>query len=81
MVGQYGRYLYAMFDVIDDIVVNRNENMLSIHKNDFLQIAMRDEFGQSISVVCQAHVTRRNRLNIQEVRSGVNKPNSIPRNL
>ncbi len=46
MVGQYGRYLYAMFDVIDDIVVNRNENMLSIHKNDFLQIAMRDEFGQ-----------------------------------
>ena len=41
----------------------------------------RDEFGQSIAVICQAHVTRRNRLNIQEVRSGVNKPNSIPRNL
>jgi len=41
----------------------------------------RPEFGESISVVCQAHVTRRNRLNIQEVRSGVNKPNSIPRNL
>ncbi|MCP3427443.1 proteobacterial dedicated sortase system histidine kinase [Opacimonas viscosa] len=46
MVGQYGRYLYAMFDVVDDVVINRNENMLSIHKNDFLQIAMRDEFGQ-----------------------------------
>ena len=41
----------------------------------------RDEFGQSIAVICQAHVTRRNRLNIQEVRSGVNKTNSIPRNL
>jgi hypothetical protein len=42
---------------------------------------MRGEFGLSISVICQAHVTRRNSLNIQEVRSGVNKPNSIPRNL
>jgi hypothetical protein len=41
----------------------------------------RDEFGLSIAVLCQAHVTRRNRLNIQEVRSGINKPNSIPRNL
>lgn len=46
MVGQYGQYLYAMFYVVDDIVINRNENMLSIHKNDFIQIAMRDPFGQ-----------------------------------
>ncbi len=46
MVGQYGRYLYAMFCVVDDVVINRNENMLSIHRNDFLQIAMRDELGQ-----------------------------------
>jgi hypothetical protein len=41
----------------------------------------REEFGQSVAVICGAHVTRRNRLNIQEVRSGINKPNSIPRNL
>ena len=41
----------------------------------------RDEFGLSVAVICQAHVTRRNRLNIQEVRSGINKPNNIPRNL
>jgi two-component system sensor histidine kinase ChvG len=46
MVGQFGRYLYVMFAVIDDAVVYRDENMLSIHRNDFLQIAMRDEFGQ-----------------------------------
>ncbi|UTP72764.1 proteobacterial dedicated sortase system histidine kinase [Alteromonas sp. LMIT006] len=46
IVGQYGRYLYAMFDVQDDNVINRNENMLSIHKNDFIQVALRDEFGQ-----------------------------------
>jgi hypothetical protein len=42
----------------------------------------RDEFGQSISIICNAHVTRRNRLNIQEVRSGINEPGSvIPKNL
>ena len=41
----------------------------------------RDEFGQSVATIVNAHVTRRNRLNIQEVRSGINKPNSIPRNL
>jgi len=43
---------------------------------------IRGEFGLSISITCQAHVTRRNRLNIQEVRSGINKPGSvIPKNL
>lgn len=40
-----------------------------------------NEFGQSIAISVTAHVTRRNRLNIQEVRSGINKPNSIPKNL
>ena len=39
------------------------------------------EFGYSVAVKVTAHVTRRNRLNIQEVRSGINKPNNIPRNL
>ena len=41
----------------------------------------RGEFGLSIAVRVTAHVTRRNRLNIQEVRSGINKHESIPRNL
>jgi len=41
----------------------------------------RDEFGLSVAVRVTAHVTRRNRLNIQEVRSGINKPSIIPRNL
>ena len=40
-----------------------------------------DDFGYSVAVSVEAHVTRRNRLNIQEVRSGLNNPNSIPRNL
>ena len=41
----------------------------------------RDEFGKSIAVVATAHVVKRNRLNIQEVRSGINRPSNIPRNL
>ena len=41
----------------------------------------RGEFGLSVAVKVTAHVTRRNRLNIQEVRSGINRPSSIPRNL
>jgi hypothetical protein len=41
----------------------------------------RGEFGLSVAVICEAHVTRRNRLNIQEVRSGINKKPNIPRNL
>tara|TARA_R110000851_G_scaffold80445_3_gene177064 strand:- start:85 stop:618 length:534 start_codon:yes stop_codon:yes gene_type:complete len=40
-----------------------------------------DEHGYSVAVKVTAHVTRRNRLNIQEVRSGINRPNNIPRNL
>ena len=41
----------------------------------------RDEFGLSVAIICEAHVTRRSRLNIQEVRSGVNKQPNLPRNL
>ena len=41
----------------------------------------RGEFGLSVAVKVTAHVTRRNRLNIQEVRSGINRPSNIPRNL
>ena len=41
----------------------------------------RGEFGLSIAIKVTAHVTRRNRLNIQEVRSGVSKGSIIPRNL
>ena len=41
----------------------------------------REEYGYSVAVKVTGHVTRRNRLNIQEVRSGINKPNNIPRNL
>jgi hypothetical protein len=41
----------------------------------------RGEFGYSVAVRAAGHVTRRNRLNIQEVRTGINKSKNIPRNL
>lgn len=41
----------------------------------------RREFGLSISITCEAHVTRRSRLNIQELRSGINIDPNLPRNL
>ena len=33
-----------------------------------------DEFGYNVAIVAEAHVTKRNAINIEEVRSGVNKP-------
>lgn len=44
-------------------------------------LGLRGEFGWPVSVVVDAHVTRKNRLNIQSFRSGINKSNNIPRNL
>jgi hypothetical protein len=44
-------------------------------------LGLRAEFGWPVSVVVDTHVTRKNRLNIQSFRSGINKPNNIPRNL
>jgi len=40
MVGQFGEYLYAVFDVTDNSVVYRNQNSLHVDRNDFLQIAL-----------------------------------------
>ena len=41
----------------------------------------RGEFGYNLSVICEAHVTRKSCLNIQQLRSGINKSNHIPKNL
>ncbi|MFT4927690.1 MAG: two-component system sensor histidine kinase ChvG, partial [Phenylobacterium sp.] len=40
MVGKYGRYLYAFFQVNDDKVVYRAANSLRLDRNDHLRIAM-----------------------------------------
>jgi hypothetical protein len=42
------------------------------------------QFGYSVSVKCQAHLTRISQLNLVDVRSGINNPkitHSVPRNL
>jgi hypothetical protein len=41
----------------------------------------RGEFGYNLSIVCETHVTRKSSLNIQELRSGINRSNHIPKNL
>jgi dedicated sortase system histidine kinase len=46
MVGQFDTFLYAMFDVTDDMVLLRPSNSLRIDRNDHLQIAMTDENGE-----------------------------------
>ncbi|WP_438864624.1 proteobacterial dedicated sortase system histidine kinase [Neptunicella sp.] len=46
MVGQFGPYLYAMFDVTDDKVLLRPQNSLRIDRNDYLQIALIDPQGE-----------------------------------
>ncbi len=40
MVGQYGDFLYALFEVQDDEVVFRARNSLDVDRNDFLQIGL-----------------------------------------
>ena len=40
MVGKYGSYLYAFFEVFDDNVVYRPENSLRLTRNDHLKIAL-----------------------------------------
>ena len=46
MVGQYDKFLYAMFSVTDDVVLFRPQNALRIDRNDFLQIALTDADGE-----------------------------------
>lgn len=46
MVGQYDKYLYAMFDVTDDNVLLRPYNSLRVDRNDFLQIALINAAGE-----------------------------------
>ena len=40
LVGEYNRSLYAYLKVVDDKLVYRSEESLSVHRNDFLQISL-----------------------------------------
>lgn len=41
----------------------------------------RGSFGLDLSVIIEAHITRMNSIQIEPVRSGINRPNQMPRNL
>ena len=49
MVGEYNRSLYAYFKVVDDHVVFRNKDSLSVNRSDFLQISMATPDGNDIN--------------------------------
>jgi dedicated sortase system histidine kinase len=42
MLGEYNRSLYAYFKVVDDHLVYRNKDALSVNRSDFLQISILD---------------------------------------
>ncbi|MBT1451064.1 proteobacterial dedicated sortase system histidine kinase [Glaciecola sp. XM2] len=46
MVGQFDKYLYAMFEVTDDSVLYRPQNALRIDRNDYVQIALINAQGE-----------------------------------
>jgi hypothetical protein len=41
----------------------------------------RSSFGLDVSIVVEAHITRMNMIQVEPVRTGINKPNQVPRNL
>lgn len=49
MVGEYNRSLYAYFKVVDDNVVYRDREALSVHRSDFLQISMLTREGNDVN--------------------------------
>ena len=46
LLGEHNRYLYAYFKVLDDNVVYRAEDSLSVHRSDFLQISLVTREGE-----------------------------------
>lgn len=46
IVGKYGRFLYAMFEVQDDSVIYRPKDSLRIDRNDHIKIALINSKGE-----------------------------------
>ena len=42
---------------------------------------LRSEFGYSVSIICETHITRRSSLNIERVHTSINPSTNIPRNI
>ena len=48
MVGEHNGSLYAYFKVVDDEIVYRSRDALSVHRSDFLEITMLSKAGNVI---------------------------------
>lgn len=46
LLGEYNRFLYAYLKVVDDSVVYRSADSLSVHRSDFLQISLVTREGE-----------------------------------
>lgn len=55
MVGIYGNYLYAYFDVTDDAILMRPRNSLRVDLNDHLYVAFKDNEGIFQRVIVANH--------------------------
>lgn len=49
MVGEYNGSLFAYFKVKDDRLIYRDQEALSVHRSDFLQITMLSQNGEEIT--------------------------------
>lgn len=49
MVGEHNGSLYAYFKVVDDEIVYRSRDALSVHRSDFLEITMPSKEGNEIN--------------------------------
>ena len=45
-LGKYDKYLYLFFNVVDDKVIYRDQNMINIDRNDHLELAFVDPEGK-----------------------------------
>lgn len=60
---------------IDNVI----ENQYILGKNpDYASTG--EEWGANFSIIAQGHLTRRSKLNIEPIRSGINKENNLPNN-
>lgn len=68
---QYNGEYYEIDNVIDNqYILGKNPDYASTGT----------EWGSNFSIIAQGHITRRSKLNIEQVRSGVTKQNNLPNN-
>jgi hypothetical protein len=68
---EYNGEYYEIDNVIDNqYIVGKNPDYASTGR----------DWGSSFSIIAQGHITRRTKLNIEQVRSGINKETTLPNN-